>query len=100
MLNKRNHKERIDFWSNHIKKWKESSLSQSEYSRNNNISKQQLSKWKGKIKGQLSVYPSAASYSTTKLYLLYLSFSGRVVRNYFFYPSVDLDLCVTKKSFI
>lgn len=46
MLNKRNYKERIDFWSNHIKKWKENNLSQAEYSRRGNISKQQLSKRK------------------------------------------------------
>jgi hypothetical protein len=44
-LNQRNHK-RLDFWKNQIKSWKESGLSQSEYSRQNNIDEQLFSKWK------------------------------------------------------
>ena len=41
--------ERIEFWKNHYKLWEESSLSQAEYCRQNNLNKQLFSKWKNKI---------------------------------------------------
>ena len=40
---------RINFWNNHFTKWKESSLTQAEYCRQNKLDEQLFSKWKIKI---------------------------------------------------
>jgi len=52
-MNKRNIKrseERINFWTDHILSWESSGLSQSEYSRQNNIDFSLFSKWKIRLK--------------------------------------------------
>ncbi len=40
---------RFEFWSEQIRLWKESSLSQAEYCKNNNLDQQLFSKWKIRI---------------------------------------------------
>ena len=51
-LRKLKSKERLAFWTNHIKSWKESKLTQAEYCRQNNLQKQLFSKWKTKMIGK------------------------------------------------
>ena len=39
-------KEKADFWTDHIKKWEESGLSQIDYCRDNNLSRHRFTYWK------------------------------------------------------
>jgi hypothetical protein len=59
---------RLDFWSDKIKSWKSSNLSQSEYCRKNNLDINLFSKWKRRLSKNnfIKIDSKRLSFSTTE----------------------------------